>query len=418
MVAYKLLSMIPRDLMREIVMLVVGGYDGKVEDKLRALRPISEASKLTKESTMGLMGYVMSLAPARAVPTSVLLTRMSDRDFAAEVVHTAKKRKSGALMLRIGDLAVDRNGAPVVDALRDRLSRSIRDATVKGTPMYGNDYSALDTLTTEAIDRLKQKALKQKTGFEKPDIGTRPFGFWHFTRRFVALDVPGRLEHMKRFGPMCMWDVSDITVFSLSFSNLSETKATFNSDLYWDTSSAIRMLSMFAGNREFRGDLSTWNVSNVVDMGKMFRDAGIENSGIGSWDVRSLERANEMFLGAKLSPALDLSRWNVQNCQELYEMFKDSSIEDSGIGQWTLHPDANTERMLENATRFKGDLSKWPGNKRNAAKAPAIAQVQVQRFGAVQDTLIDDVITAHYAEALRTRPAEPAQPETGGCAVQ
>ena len=65
MVGYKLLSMVPRDLMREIVMLVVGGKDDKVEEKMRALRPLSLASRLTQESTMGLMGYVMSLAPAR-----------------------------------------------------------------------------------------------------------------------------------------------------------------------------------------------------------------------------------------------------------------------------------------------------------------------------------------------------------------
>ena len=407
------LSMVPRGLIREMVKHFVGGEDDNVQEKLMKLRPIFEASRRTRESTMGLMGYVMSLAPASAVPTRVLLKRMENSEFAAEVVYTAKKRKSDALMQRIADLAADPKGAPVADALRDSLSRSIREATVKGKPMYGDDYIALDKIATETIDRLKRKE-----GFEKPDIGKELFGFWHFTREFVDLDVPHRLTHMNKFGPMCLWDVSTITVFSFSFSSMSDTKATFNSDLYWDTSSATRMGSMFAGNSEFRGDLSTWSVKGVVDMGEMFREAGIENSGIGSWNVKSLESASEMFRGAaKLSPALDLSGWNIKNCRDLSDMFRYSSIEDSGIGRWTLHPDAKTDRMLENATRFKGDLSNWQAGKRMRAKAPAIAPVQVQRFGAVQGTLNDDVITAFYAEALRAQ-AEAAEPETGGCAVQ
>lgn len=411
MVGYKLLSMVPKDLMREIVKLVAGGKDDKVEEKLRALRPLSEASRLTKESTMGLMGYVMSLAPARAVPTSVLLKRMSDREFAAEVVNTAKKRKSSALMLRIADLAADRNGAPVADALRDRLGRSIREATVNGKLMYGDDSSALDKITTETIDRLKQKG-----GFDKPDIDlSSPVAFWNFIREFMALDVPERIEHMRKYGPMCMWDVSGISSFLGSCSKMDVDLASFNSDLYWNTSSATGMGEMFRGNSEFRGDLSTWDVSKVASMSGMFRKAGIENSGIGSWNLASLEYASEMFLGAvKLSPALDLSRWNVQHCHNLSDMFKGSKIEDSGIGQWTLHPEANTRRMLKNATSFRGDLSKWPDDKRTAAEAPAIAPVPVQRFGAVQGTVNDAVVTAHYADALR----EAAEQETGGCAVQ
>lgn len=79
---------------------------------------------------MGVMGYVMSLAPVRAVSTSTLLERMSHRDFAAEVVRTARRRSS-ALMPRIADLAANERGAAVADALHEKLFASIRGATVK-----------------------------------------------------------------------------------------------------------------------------------------------------------------------------------------------------------------------------------------------------------------------------------------------
>lgn len=189
---------------------------------------------------------------------------------------------------------------------------------------------------------------------------------------------------MLKYGPMCMWDVSQVQIFSYACSFLHETEnVPFHSDLYWDTSAATHMERMFINNIEFRGDLSTWDVRQVRDMDRMFLNTRIEDSGIGSWDVRSLETARNMFTNARfLSRALDLSRWNMRHCKDLTQMFAGSSIEDSGIGKWTLHPDATTFLILQGASSFTGDLS-GSGLQRHTRSAAAPATVQAPRFGAV-----------------------------------
>ena len=194
---------------------------------------------------------------------------------------------------------------------------------------------------------------------------------------------------MRKYGPMCMWDVSHVKNFSFACSVLHEEEdAPFNSDLYWDTSSATSMREMFSENREFRGDLSTWDVSKVRDAEKMFCNTRIEDSGIGSWDVRSLVTARGMFTGAvSLRRELNLSRWNVRNCTDLCQMFAGSSITDSGIGKWTLHRDANTFLMLQ-ACAFRGDLSGWHHTKRGMAAARSPPPSFGYRRNSIRDVFV------------------------------
>ena len=196
-------DMLPMKLTRQIVLLVAKGMADRAEAKLGAIRirPFSEASKFTRDAANGIMGYVMSLAPVRAVSTSTLLGRMSEQDFADEVVATAKMQGS-ALMPRIADLAADPKGARVADALRGKLIASIRGATVNGERMYGDD-DAIERSTDQIIARLK---LEKK--FEEPDLIKETHnGLQNFTRGFVNLSVPERIKHMLKYGPMCIWDV-------------------------------------------------------------------------------------------------------------------------------------------------------------------------------------------------------------------
>jgi hypothetical protein len=398
-------SMVPRGLMRKIVFLVSKGMADQVEGKLKALAHFSEASTATREAAMGVMGYVMSLAPVRAVSTSTLLERMSHRDFAAEVVRTAL-RQSSALMPRIADLAASETGAAVADALHGRLFASIRGATVNGERMYGDDDVALEGHTTDIIRLLKEKR------FEKPDLRGKINGFQVFIVQFLNLPVPKRIEHMLRHGPMCIWDVSHVANFSFACSVLNaKGPVTFHSDLFWETSGARVMNEMFFHNSEFRGDMSTWDVREVRDMDKMFCKAGIEDSGIGSWDVRSLETARHMFTRAmSLSPSLKLSRWNMQHCKDLSFMFSESSITDNQIGTWTLLETARTRGMFEGATKFRGVLSAWLPTHRDVAAAPDPSKEAANSFGAVQSQ--DDLIRGLFADAMNKTGKE------AGCAVQ
>jgi hypothetical protein len=384
-----LFSMVPTELWWKIVTLVAAGKASEAEEKLNALKHLSLASKATKKATMSIMGYVISLAPVRAVSTEALLKKMIYPEFAREVMATAEN-DSTALMPRIADLAADSKGAPVADALLKRLSASIRNATVNGAPMYG-PAKLLDAHITEIMKRLKQNERFKKPPFDTYELHDS-YELHDFVRTFLMLSADKRIEHMHTYGPMCLWDVSDVTNFycvceAQLLTAEPPTYLTFNSDLFWNTSAATTMSHMFHRNTEFRGDLSTWDVRTVKNMTSTFKEAGITNSGIGSWDVRSLEEAPYMFESALfLSRKLDFSLWNMQNCKNLAFMFLKSAIEDNNIGEWTLHRDANTIGMLIDAASFTGNLSKWRERHKDAAKweghnSDAAAVPETQSFG-------------------------------------
>jgi len=73
----------------------------------------------------------------------------------------------------------------------------------------------------------------------------------------------------------------------------------FNGDLSsWDVSSVINMGEMFRGALSFNQDLSSWDVSSVTNMLWMFSSATSFNGDLSSWDVSSVTTMREMFRGA------------------------------------------------------------------------------------------------------------------------
>ena len=103
------------------------------------------------------------------------------------------------------------------------------------------------------------------------------------------------------------------------------------------------------------------------NMKGMFYGAGIEDSGIGSWNTKSLSDAWRMFKGAQgLSKDLDLSKWTFGPEPDLSSMFAGSGIVDCGIGNWDVSQ-ANTRDMLKDANKFTGLTSLKPPQVANQA---------------------------------------------------
>ena len=96
---------VPAQLVRMIVRLIADGEAESPADAAEAIANFREASRLTRDAAMGMVGYVMSLAPVRALHTTAILGWMRHAGFAAELVRTASQSKNGALMPRIAALA-------------------------------------------------------------------------------------------------------------------------------------------------------------------------------------------------------------------------------------------------------------------------------------------------------------------------
>ena len=60
------------------------------------------------------------------------------------------------------------------------------------------------------------------------------------------------------------------------------------------------------------GEISNWDVSNVTNMSRMFRNATSFNQPLNNWDVSNVTSMNYMFRGAT-SFNQPLNNWNVSN---------------------------------------------------------------------------------------------------------
>ena len=79
-------------------------------------------------------------------------------------------------------------------------------------------------------------------------------------------------------------------------------------------------------NKEFRdmkdgyGSIENWNVQNVQDMSNMFESCQNFNQDISKWNVQNVQNMSGMFVDCKHFNQ-DLSKWNVQNVQNISKMF-------------------------------------------------------------------------------------------------
>lgn len=122
-------------------------------------------------------------------------------------------------------------------------------------------------------------------------------------------------------GNISMWDVSNVVNMTGMF---YESK--FNGDIYrWNVSNVKTMESMF-NNSKFNQDISKWDVSNVVIMSFMFEESDF-NQDISGWNVKSLENMVYMFYKTQFDQ--DLSRWDIPNTSKkgIPNMFIDSPLE-------------------------------------------------------------------------------------------
>ena len=69
---------------------------------------------------------------------------------------------------------------------------------------------------------------------------------------------------------------------------------------------------MFYESFAFNQDISSWDVSSVIDMELMFHFTYVFNQDIGSWDVSSVRSMSQMF-GSAFEFNQDLSGWCVQS---------------------------------------------------------------------------------------------------------
>ena len=151
------------------------------------------------------------------------------------------------------------------------------------------------------------------------------------------------------------WDVSNVKNMGEMFWGATS----FNQNISkWDVSKVEKMSKMFDRASSFNGDISNWNVENVVEFDEMFKDATSFNQNIGDWKLNKLISTIGMFHGA-LSFNQDLNNWNVSNTKYMQRMFKGAIAFNGKIDNWNTSKVTNMNEIFMEAKTFNQNISDW-----------------------------------------------------------
>ena len=130
----------------------------------------------------------------------------------------------------------------------------------------------------------------------------------------------------------------------------------------WDVSNVTNMGRMFYSYNPsiFNQNISKWDVSNVTNMEAMFYSVDTDNSSsfnqdIGEWDVSSVTSMNFMFGNSSFNQ--DISEWDVSNVGGMSHMFLNTPF-NQDIGSWDVSSVVFIAAMFD-GTPFNQDISNW-----------------------------------------------------------
>ena len=126
----------------------------------------------------------------------------------------------------------------------------------------------------------------------------------------------------------------------------SSTPIPFNNII---TSLVTDMSFMFANNFYFNQDISSWDVSNVINMNYMFSNTAF-NQNISSWNVSKVTSMTGMFRVANTFNQ-PIGSWDVSNVTDMYAMFDSANTFNQPIGSWNV----SKVRYMDNM--FSGNTS-------------------------------------------------------------
>jgi surface protein len=125
-----------------------------------------------------------------------------------------------------------------------------------------------------------------------------------------------------------------------------------------DLSNVTDMGEMFRDASSFNGNIGNWDTSNVTNMGDMFSGATAFNQNIGAWNTSNLTHMEQMFYGASAFNQ-DIGSWNVSNVTNMEGMFRDAAAFNQDIGSWIVSGVTNMRYMFSGATAFNQDIGDW-----------------------------------------------------------
>lgn len=226
------------------------------------------------------------------------------------------------------ELIIGTNPEFSYDYTMDWGDGTVEQITTKESPSHvyqaiGNYTVAINgqfpALDMSESDVLSQEALVDVVQWGSQQWQSMAYAFFNCTNleSFSASDLP---------------DLTQTETIALMFSNASA----FNGDLsQWEVGNVVDMIGVFGGATNFNGDLSSWDVGNVTIMTGMFREASSFNQDISNWNVLKVTHMDNMFTDA-ISFNQDISGWEVDNVAQMFNMFRRATSFNQDLGAWNI----------------------------------------------------------------------------------
>ena len=128
--------------------------------------------------------------------------------------------------------------------------------------------------------------------------------------------------------------------------------------LNWNVSSVIDMGIMFYNAASANPDTSNWDVSNVTDMSFMFYNTPSASPDTSNWDVSSVTTMRGMFYNAT-SANPNTSNWNVSNVTDMSFMFRDATSANPDTTNWDVSNVADMRDMFRSTSSVNPDTTNW-----------------------------------------------------------
>lgn len=151
------------------------------------------------------------------------------------------------------------------------------------------------------------------------------------------------------------WDVSNVVDMSYMFDGCTNFDALIGG---WNVSNVVNMEGMFKGCKDFNSSLSSWDVSNVVNMSYMFKGCTSFNTAISNWKPLNAVNMAHMFDGCENFDQL-LSQWKTPKATDMSYMFAGCNIYNRAMSAWDVSNVTNMQGMFKECYLFNKTLALW-----------------------------------------------------------
>ena len=114
--------------------------------------------------------------------------------------------------------------------------------------------------------------------------------------------------------------------------------------------SKIDNLSYVFRDSYYNGDLSKWDLSNVLTIESLFEYSIFNNDSISNWDVSNVKNMSGLFYCCPFNQ--NLSNWDVSKVNNMDRMFSYSNF-DKDLSSWNLNPFLSCNYMFNKNSSFE-----------------------------------------------------------------